>query len=441
MNTRYLDSAWNTRGMNHLMGTEMHQWASALFPLNRSLTGDGVRQTLAFIKKHLPNLEIFEVASGTDAFDWKIPKEWAIKDGWIADLDGKKLIDFRKNNLHVMGYSTPIDKIVSRDELESHLFSLPDLPDAIPYVTSYYKEDYGFCLSEVQKEKLGDGPFHIYIDSELFEGAMTYAELKIPGKSTEEIFFSTYVCHPSMGNNELSGPVVAMALAKHIESTRDRRYTYRFLFTVENIGATYYISKHLEGMKKRIKAGWVLTCIGDNRTYSYLPTRVGDTLTDSISRQILRDLGLPFREYSWLEGGSDERRYNSPGVELPIGSLMRSMYGKYPEYHTSLDDLELISPDGLLGGLKMLENAVQILETNFYWKIKTLCEPQLGKRGLYPNTSTLSAVSEVRNLMNVISFLDGKLSTIEIADKCKLPYRDVQDILNKLELANLIEKV
>jgi aminopeptidase-like protein len=427
--------------MNHLIGNEMHQWATVLFPLNRSLTGDGVRQTLAFIKEHLPNLKIIEVPSGTDAFDWKVPKEWAIEDAWIADLTGKKLIDFKRNNLHVMGYSVPVDKIVSRDELESHLFSLPDLPDAIPYVTSYYKENYGFCLTQVQKDELGDGPFHIYIDSKIFDGAMTYAELLIPGESQEEIFFSTYVCHPSMANNELSGPVVAMALAQSIQAMDARRYTYRFLFTVENIGATYYISKHFEHMKNQIKAGWVLTCMGDNRTFSYVPTRLGNTLTDSISRRILRDLGLPFKEFSWLDSGSDERRYNSPGIELPVGSLMRSMYGTYPEYHTSLDDLELVSPDGLLGGLKMLVNAVQILETNFHWRIKTLCEPQLGKRGLYPNTSTLSVFAEVRNLMNVISFLDGKLSTLEVADRCEISYQEVQSILQKLELANLIEKI
>ena len=419
----------------------MYQWAAKLFPLNRSLTGNGVRLTLEFIKNELPKLQIYEVPSGTKAFDWTVPKEWSISAGWIADLNGRKLVDFESNNLHVMGYSTPIDKVVTRDELEVHLHSLPDQPDAIPYITSYYKENFGFCLTEIQRKSMGEGPFHIYIDSQLFDGNMTYAELFIPGETEEEILFSTYVCHPSMANNELSGPVVAVALAKHIESLEERHFSYRFIFTVENIGATYYISRHLAHMRDHIKSGWVLGCLGDDRTFSYVPTRFGNTYTDSISRRVLQDLSENFTEYKWLDGGSDERRYNSPGVELPIGSLMRSMYGQYPEYHTSLDNLEVISPAGLQGGLTMLIDAVQILETNFYWRIKTKCEPQLGKRGLYPNTSTKSSGAEVRNLMNVVSFLDGSLSVLEIAEKCEMRYSEVIEILEKLIKADLVEKV
>lgn len=427
--------------MSELIGEQMYHWVSELFPHNRSLTGSGVRKTLQYIKGHLPNLEIFEVPSGTRAFDWTVPKEWAINDAWVADLSGNKLIDFKNNNLHVLGYSTPVDKIVTRDELEDHLYSLADQPDAIPYVTSYYKENYGFCLTQTQRESLGDGPFHIFIDSRLFNGFMTYAELLIPGETQDEIFFSTYVCHPSMANNELSGPVVATALAKHIQSLEVRRYSYRFLFTVENIGATYYISKNLAHMQNCIKAGWVLTCMGDNRTYSYIPTRVGDSLTDSISRRVLQDLGKDYKEFMWLDGGSDERRYNSPGVQLPIGSLMRSMYGKYPEYHTSLDNLEVVSADGLNGGLTMLQNAVRILETNFLWRINTLCEPQLGKRGLYPNTSTKSSGAEVRSLINVISFLDGNLNLLEIAEKCQVSYEEVFGIVEKLKNAGLLDRI
>ena len=418
----------------------MYQWAAKLFPLNRSLTGNGVRLTLEFIKNELPKLQIYEVPSGTQAFDWTVPKEWSISAGWIADLNGRKLVDFESNNLHVMGYSTPIDKVVTRDELEVHLHSLPDQPDAIPYITSYYKENFGFCLTEVQRKSMGEGPFHIFIDSQLFDGNMTYAELFIPGETEEEILFSTYVCHPSMANNELSGPVVAVALAKHIESLSDRHFSYRFIFTVENIGATYYISRHLAHMRDHVKAGWVLTCIGDDRTFSYVPTRFGQTYTDFISRRVLNDLKVEFKEYKWLDGGSDERRYNSPGVELPIGSLMRTMYGEYPEYHTSLDNLEVISPAGLQGGLNLLIDAVQILETNFNWRIKTKCEPQLGKRGLYPNTSTKSSGAEVRNLMNVVSFLDGRLSVLEIAEKCEMKYSEVIEILEKLISADLVEK-
>ena len=427
--------------MNQPISEQMYRWVSELFPYNRSLTGTGVRKTLEYIKDLLPKLEIFEVPSGTNAFDWTVPKEWTINDAWIADLSGNKLIDFKNNNLHVMGYATPVDRIVTRDELEAHLYSLADQPDAIPYITSYYKENYGFCLTQTQRDSLGDGPFHIFIDSRLFNGNMTYAELFIPGETQDEIFFSTYVCHPSMANNELSGPVVATALAKHIQSLEVRRYSYRFLFTVENIGATYYVSKNLTRMQSNIKAGWVLTCMGDNRTYSYVPSRVGNSLTDSISRRVLQDLGEEFKEYSWLDGGSDERRYNSPGVELPIGSLMRSMYGEYPEYHTSLDNLEVVSPAGLNGGLIMLQNAVRILETNFHLRINTLCEPQLGKRGLYPNISTKSSTAEVRNLMNVISFLDGNLDLLEIAEKCQVSYGEVLSIVERLKFAGLLDRI
>jgi aminopeptidase-like protein len=396
---------------------------------------------LEYIKDLLPKLEIFEVPSGTKAFDWTVPKEWTINDAWIADLSGNKLIDFKNNNLHVMGYSTPIDRIVTREELQVHLYSLADQPDAIPYITSYYRENYGFCLTQTQRDSLGDGPFHIFIDSRLFKGNMTYAELFIPGETQDEIFFSTYVCHPSMANNELSGPVVATALAKHIQSLEVRRYSYRFLFTVENIGATYYVSKNLIRMQNNIKAGWVLTCMGDDRTYSYVPTRVGNSLTDSISRRVLQDLGEEFKEYSRPDGGSDERRYNSPGVELPIGCLMRSKYEEYPEYHTSLDNLDVVSPAGLNGGLIMLKNAVRILETNCYLRINTLCEPQLGKRGLYPNTSTKSSTAEVRNLLNVISFLDGNLDLLEIAEKCEVSYGSVLSIVERLEFAGLLDRI
>jgi aminopeptidase-like protein len=421
------------------MGDEMYAWAEELFPINRSLTGDGVRKTLAFIKSHFNNLEIHEVPSGTPAFDWNIPNEWSVNDGFISDLDGNKLIDFTLNNLHVMGYSSPVNKIVSRAELELHLHSIPSQPDAIPYVTSYYKENYGFCLSQIQRDALGAGPFQIFIDSKLFTGSLTYGELFIPGQSEEEVLFSTYVCHPQLANNELSGPVVSMGLADYIYSLSSRRYSYRFLFTVETIGSIYYISKHLEEMKKNIIAGWVLTCIGDNRNFSYVPTRNGNSFTDKISRRVLKDLDQKYIEYSWLDRGSDERQYCSPGVDLPIGSLMRTKYGEYPEYHTSLDNLDVISSEGLQGGLEMLQSAVRILESNNRWEIKTRCEPQLGKRGLYPNISTKSSWGEIENQMNVISYLDGDHDLMQIADNCRISFDEVMKIVEKLKQAELVD--
>jgi aminopeptidase-like protein len=422
-------------------GAQMHDWARQLFPINRSLTGEGVRETLRFIKGLVPELQVFEVPTGTHAFDWVVPKEWSIRDAWIADANGKKIIDFRENNLHCMGYSAPIDKIVTREELELYLYSLPNQPNAIPYVTSYYKENSGFCLTQTQRDSLGIGPFHIFIDSQLFDGHLSYGELLIPGESPESILFSTYICHPSLANNELSGPVVALALAKYVKSLKNKRYSYRFLFTVETIGSIYYISKHLEELKKNLVCGWVLTCIGDDRNYSYVPTRNGNTLTDNISRRVLKDLVEKYVEYSWLDRGSDERQYNSPGVNLPVGSLMRTKYGEYPEYHTSLDTLDVISPEGLAGGLSMLVQAVNILETNDTYRVNVECEPQLGKRGMYPNTSTKSSGAQVRNLMNVISFLDGELDLLGISEICGISYNEVVSIINKLGDVGLVEKV
>jgi aminopeptidase-like protein len=340
----------------------MYNWAKELFPLNRSLTGDGVRDTLAFIKSYIPELRIHEVPSGTRAFDWEVPKEWNIRDAYIEDSEGHKIVDFKENNLHVVGYSLPINKTVSRNELDSYLTSLPDQPTAIPYVTSYYKPTSGFCISHEQREQLGPGPFQLYIDSKLSNGQMTYGEVFIEGETSEEVLLSTYICHPSMANNELSGPVVTMALIEYLKSLPNRKYSYRILFTVETIGSIYFISRNLESLKRNIVAGWVLTCIGDNRTYSYVPSRQSDSYTNEISRRVLKDLREPFVEYSWLDRGSDERQYCSPGVDLPIGSLMRTKYGEYPEYHTSLDDMSVISPEGLVAGFKLLVRSVEILD-------------------------------------------------------------------------------
>jgi aminopeptidase-like protein len=425
--------------MQHISGEMMYSWANELFPINRSLTGDGVRETLTLIKRQIPGLQIHEIPSGTKAFDWEVPMEWSIRDAFIEDQDGCRVVDFKENNLHVVGYSLPLNKTVTRDELDLYLTSLPDQPTAIPYVTSYYKPTSGFCISHEQREQLGPGPFRLYIDSELCNGHMTYGEVFIEGETSEEVLLSTYICHPSMANNELSGPVVAMALIEYLKSLPKRKYSYRVLFTVETIGSIYFISRNLESMKQNIVAGWVLTCIGDNRTYSYVPSRQSDSYTNVISKRVLEDLKEAFVEYSWLDRGSDERQYCSPGVDLPIGSLMRTKYGEYPEYHTSLDDMSVISPEGLFGGFKLLVSAIEILETNAYYKSVLPCEPQLGKRGLYPNTSTKSSGFEVRDQMNVISHFDGKHDLLGIANICGVSYAYVRNLANKLLDAGLLK--
>ena len=421
------------------LGGEMYMWVNDLFSINRSLTGDGVRQTLQFLQDLIPEMKINEVASGTQAFDWIIPKEWNVAEAYIADLAGNRIIDFNNNNLHLMGYSTPINDIFTRGQLEAHLYSLEDQPGAIPYVTSYYEENWGFCLTHNQRQKLGDGPFRVIIDSKLTLGSMTYGEIFLPGQTNEEILLSTYICHPSMANNELSGPAVAVALARWLKSLPIRKYSYRIVFLPETIGSIYYISQHLDSLKSRVKAGWVLTCIGDDGNYSYVPSRQGNTLTDKISRKVLQSRGFDYREYSFLDRGSDERQYCFPGVDLPVGSLMRSKYGEYPEYHTSFDNLDLVSPTGLQGGFEVVRDAITVLETTKYWKINTICEPQLGKRGLYPNTSSKKSGQSVHNQMNVITYLDGLHDVEEISEICGIAVRDVEEVIEQLLKANLVD--
>ena len=421
-------------------GADMHQWATDLFPICRSLTGDGVRSTLNYLQQLLPALKIFEVPSGTRAFDWEVPREWVIRDAYIADADGNKLVDFKKNNLHVVGYSTSVDAVLNKEELEEHLYSLPELPHAIPYVTSYYSETWGFCLSHNQRVELGKGPFRVFIDSEHKVGSLTYGELVIPGTSSDEILLSTYVCHPSMANNELSGPVVTTALARWVLGLKDRHYTYRIVMVPETIGSVVYLSLHLPHMQKHLKAGWVLTCIGDDRAYSYLPSPSGATFADRVSKKVMSKSDQRFNEYSFLDRGSDERQYCSPGVDLPVVSLMRSKYGTYPEYHTSLDDLSLVTPSGLQGGLDMMKAVIDEIETNPRWKSTVLGEPQMGKRGLYPTISTSTSGREVYDMMNVLAFCDGTHDTEEIANICGISVSQAGEIVSKLLNAGVLSR-
>jgi aminopeptidase-like protein len=419
-------------------GYEMYKWAKELFSYPRSLTGDGVRKTLLYLAQRNSDLKIFEIPTGTKAFDWVIPKEWNIKDAYISDLEGNKLISFEDSNLHVVGYSTPVHRVVTREELDNHLHSIPLQPNAIPYVTSYYKEDWGFCITQIQRESLGDGPFEVMIDATLENGSVTYGEIYYPGESKKEVLFSTYVCHPSMANNELSGPVLALSLANYIKLLKNRKYSYRFLFTVETIGSIYFLSKNHKKLKKNLISGWVLTCVGDNRTFSFLPSKYGGTLADRVSKKVLHDLEIEFQEFSWLERGSDERQFCAPGIDLPVCSIMRSKYDLYPEYHTSLDDLNVISVEGLAKSYEVYQNVIDTLEKNFYPIVTTLCEPQLGRRGLYPTTSTKETFAKVKDMMNIISFCDGKTDAIQISDACNLTFKNTIKIMETLESSKLI---
>ncbi|MBV8483393.1 MAG: DUF4910 domain-containing protein [Verrucomicrobia bacterium] len=419
----------------------MHALATRLFPICRSLTGDGVRKTLTILKEHLPGLSIHEIPSGTRCFDWTVPDEWNIRDAFVLDPGGKKIIDFKKCNLHVLGYSEPVDKEVTLDELQAHLHSLPDLPDAIPYVSSFYNRAWGFCISDNERQKLRDGTYRVVIDSTLEPGNLTYAELLLPGNNREEILISTYVCHPSMANNELSGPVVCLQLAKWLSELPGRRYSYRFLFIPETIGSIAYISQHLEHLQKHVIAGFTITCIGDERAYSYLPSRAGDTLSDRVAQHVLKHRAPDYIRYSFLDRGSDERQYCAPGVDLPIASLMRSKYGVYPEYHTSLDDLTLVTPKGLQGGYEVLRGCVTAIEIERRYQITVLCEPQMGKRGLYSPLMTRGAERAVQMRMDILTYCDGKHSLLDIADFLGAPIAEIFTFAKELVKHDLLRAI
>ena len=420
------------------IGQTMYSWIMDLMPICRSLTGLGVEKTLNYIKNLLPDLDIKQVPSGTKVFDWTIPDEWNISGGYISNVDGIRLVDFEDSNLHIMGYSEPVNMVITREELESHLFYLQDQPTAIPYVTSYYKINWGFCLQYEKYLQLGDGPFKVVIDSSLSPGSLTYADLVIPGSSKEEVLFSTYVCHPSMANNELSGPVLAIALAKWLAARENLRYTYRFVFAPETIGAITYLTEHLEHLKEHVIAGWVLTCVGDDRKFSYLESRYADTLSDRVSRTILTETVTQFQKFTFLERGSDERQWCSPGVDLPMCSIMRSKYGTYAEYHTSLDNLDFVSARGLQGSFEVFTKCIGLLERNFYWKAVLPGEPQLGKRGLYENTSIKGSAEATRSMMNVLAYCDGSNDTIDLARITGLDTERVLDLLALLSSVRVI---
>jgi aminopeptidase-like protein len=398
-------------------GDEAYRWATDLFPLNRSITGEGVRQTISYLKRLLPGLAPHNVPSGTQAFDWVVPKEWEITEAYIESANGKRIVDFADCNLHVVGYSTAVDAVLPLLELDPHLYSLPEQPNAIPYVTSYYDRRWGFCLSHRLRESLTAGNYRVLIRARHFDGCLDFADLLIPGETDQEILLSTYICHPSMANNELSGPVVTAALGRWLSALPRRRYTYRLVFVPETIGAIVYLSQHLDRLKAKLQAGFVVSCVGDDRTYSYIASRRGDTLSDRAALHALRHHVPAFDRYTFLDRASDERQYCSPGADLPVCSVLRSRHKYYGEYHTSLDDLTLISPAGLQGAINIYAKIFCLLENDLYWKTRQVGEPQLGRRGLYPTLSRLGSAESTRALRDFLAFADGSRDLIAICDE------------------------
>ena len=425
-----------------MIGDKIHSFAKELWGINRSITGVGVRETLSHIKKHLPNLNIESVSSGTNVFDWVVPSEWHVTKAYIISPAGKKICDFSVNNLHLVGYSIPFQGRMRLEELQKYLHSVPEQPNAIPYITSYYHERWGFALTQEQRDGLEDGEYEVVIDSKFFVGQLNYGELILPGKIDEEIFLSTYICHPSMANNELSGPTVATYLAKWLSDLKERHYTYRLVFIPETIGSITYLSKNYTNLKKKVIAGFNISCVGDDRSYSYLPSRNGNTISDKVAKHVLKWIAPDYVSYTWLHRGSDERQYCAPGIDLPIASILRTKFGQYPEYHTSLDDLDnVVTPKGLDGGYWALRRALELIEKNRIYKTKVLCEPQMSKRGLYPNLSTKKYDAKIRLMMDFISLCDGATSLMEIADILNVPAWDLSEVVEKLISNDLISPI
>ncbi len=421
------------------IGFEIHNFAKKIWSYNRSITGEENRKTLKQLQKICKKLKIKSFKSRKKVLDWIVPNEWNVKDAWIKDSKGKKIIDFKKNNIHLIGYSTPVKKELSLKELKKNIFVDKDRPTAIPYITSYYQKRWGFCMSLKQFQKLKKQKYKILINSSLKPGALNYGEVLIKGKSKKEIFLSTYICHPSLANDNLSGIVTTIYLAKWIENMKKRKYSYRIIFIPETIGSIAYLSKNLKKLKKNVFCGFNISCVGDNRTYTYLPSRSGSTLSDEVALHVLKYLDKKFTKLTWFNRGSDERQYCSPGVDLPIASIMRTAFARYPEYHTSDDNLKnVVTPKGLAGGFNALKKSIEAIENNCYPKARVLGMPQLGRRGLYTTLGTKKQNHNTRLMMNILTYSDGKNSLIKIAEKSNRPIWDTYKIIKILEKEKLI---
>lgn len=446
------------------IGKEMFQLMEELFPICRSITGNGVRQTLEIIKKHI-SLETYDIPSGTKVYDWTIPKEWNIQDAYIIDPSGGKIVDFKKSNLHVVNYSTPINQKISLSELKNHIYTIPEKPDLIPYVTSYYSENWGFCMSYNQFLGLKEGEYHVVIDSKLDNGSLTYGEYLISGKSEDEILLSCYICHPSMCNDNLSGVVLLTMLAKYVQNFKNN-YSIRFLFIPETIGAITWLHINEKNIFK-IKHGLVATCVGDTRNFTYKKSRRGNTEIDNVVIQILENSASNFNIVDFFPWGSDERQFCSPGFNLPFGSLMRSMYGNkdFLEYHTSADNLNFVNANSLEESylkylqiiLKleenfgMVENSVpnykntRNQDSEFYQNLYPKCEPQLGRRGIYRLLGGQNNNAENRKdefaIFWILNFSDGYHSLSDIVKKSGFDKATIKRISDVLVEKGLLRKI
>jgi len=417
-------------------GQQMYELIERLYPINRSITGDGVRETLRIVSEVLP-IEIREVPTGTPVLDWTVPNEWNIRDAYVADSSGHRVIDFREHNLHVVGYSTPLRRRMSLSELRPHLHTLPDRPDLIPYVTSYYKETWGFCLAQVDLDRLPEGEYEVVIDSDLQEGSLTYGEWFLPGETEDEILISAHTCHPSLANDNLSGIAVAAHLGRSLIGTRPR-YSYRFLFAPGTIGSITWLALN-EDRVGRIKHGLVLAGVGDRGSAAYKQTRRGDSEIDRAVAHLLEAGAHPEAVRAFSPWGYDERQYNSPGFELAVGCLMRTPHGTYPEYHTSADNLGFVRAESLESSLELCRSLVDLVERNrTYRNLSPRGEPQLGRRGLYPSTGGGPAGPDRMAVLWVLNQSDGRHSLLDIATRSGLRFELIAAAAAALEAVDLL---
>lgn len=422
------------------VGAQMHALMAELYPICRSITGEGVRRTLRRLQAEIP-LEIREVATGTPVFDWTVPREWTIREAWIKGPDGERIVDFADHTLHVLNYSVPVQGRFDREELLEHLYSLPEHPDWIPYRTSYYKEAWGFCLPHRQLEALPAGEYEVFIDAEHTDGSLSYGELILPGEREDEVLISCHSCHPSLANDNLSGMMVATFLARALADL-PRRYSYRFLFIPGTIGSIAWLAQH-EEEAWNIRHGLVAANLGDSGAFHYKRSRRGDAEIDRLVEQVLRNNGMPFEVEDFSPFGYDERQYCSPGFDLPVGSLTRTPWGRYPEYHTSADDLEFVRPVALGESLQLYLDVIEALELNRrFLNLNPKCEPQLGRRGLYRAVGGEDRGRERElALLWVLNYSDGKKSLLDIAERSGLPLPRLAAAAADLVAADLLRTV
>ena len=425
------------------MKKQLEQYFDRLWPINRSLTGNGVRESFVILSE-LVDFKLNEVPSGTECYDWNVPSEWNVKQAWIKDSKGNIIVNFAENNLHLLGYSEPFSEVLTFEQLKNNIYTLPEQPKLIPYLTSYYKRRWGFCMSHDQFLKLDQNDtFQVHIDSTLDEnGSMTMGEAIIKGASEKEVFFSTYICHPSLANNELSGPLVSAFIYSKLKEKKDLKYTYRFAFVPETIGSICLLSREGENFKKNMVAGFNITCIGDSGNFTYKKSRQGNCLSDRAAQLILNQTEQAFNLIDFFPSGSDERQYCSPGFNLPVGSMMRTMYGVFPEYHTSGDNKDFISFSAMEESVNKYLDIIELIEKNdFYINRIPNCEPQLGKRGLYP---TIGGQKDKKNslegMMWLLNLCDGEHDLIDISLRSKIDVKELYPILDKLIENKLITR-